>query len=186
MRNLNTTLSVFQTLKKVHVLVHCTSLLNKFIVWNGTYVFMFNSCPLWLCPWKRTASTQLGQGERSFKEVLFTQPHEQTWLATRHWIDHMEPIMLLDTDVGKRKLKGIPRLFQALSQFVHWIIWAGNPHFTWAGEIAKSFPRRTHCKLWVFFFGSELEGTAMQTQDILNLSSTTLLTSPNLYPSSTT
>ena len=28
---------------------------------------------------------QLGQGERSFK-VLFSRLHEQTWLATHHWL----------------------------------------------------------------------------------------------------
>ena len=29
---------------------------------------------------------QLGQGERSFKEVPFSQPRKQTWLATHHWL----------------------------------------------------------------------------------------------------
>ena len=29
---------------------------------------------------------QLGQGERSFKEVPLSRPHEQTWLATHHWL----------------------------------------------------------------------------------------------------
>ena len=29
---------------------------------------------------------QLGQGERSFKEVPFSRPCEQTWLATHYWL----------------------------------------------------------------------------------------------------
>ena len=29
---------------------------------------------------------QLGQGERFFKEVLFSQLHKQTWFAAHHWL----------------------------------------------------------------------------------------------------
>ena len=29
---------------------------------------------------------QLGQGETFFKEVLFSRPSEQIWLATHHWL----------------------------------------------------------------------------------------------------
>ena len=37
-------------------------------------------------------------------------------------------------------------------------------HPTWqVGEIPKSSPRRTHCKLWVFFFDTALEPTSPNT-----------------------
>ena len=46
------------------------------------HVCIFNGCPLWQFPLKGTASTWT----RSFKEVLFSQPCEQTWPVTHHWL----------------------------------------------------------------------------------------------------
>ena len=53
----------------------------------------------------------------------------------------------------------------------------GTPFTSQVGEITKSPPRRTHFKLWVNFFGSKLEGTAVQMQEIQLLPSTVSLTS---------
>ena len=65
-------------------------------------------------------------------------------LAVKFALGHCEP------------WRGIPRLFQALSQ----LILPGIEPTSQIGKITKSSPRRTHCKLWVCFFGWELEGTS--------------------------
>ena len=50
--------------------------------------------------------------------------------------------------------------------------------FYWQkGESIKSSPRWALCKLWVCFFGWELEGIGAVTQEILHLTSTTSTTS---------
>ena len=36
------------------------------------------------------------------------------------------------------------------------------------GEIPKSFPTSPYCKLWLCFFGWDLQSTSVQTQEILH------------------
>ena len=89
---------------------------------------------------------QLGQGERSFKETLFSRPCEQTWLATHHWLSCSQ-------------LYSIPGPFTIDPSGNQ----TGNPPLHEKGKITKSSTRRTHCKLWVCFFGLE---ALMQAQEI--------------------
>ena len=47
--------------------------------------FLSRECMMWLCPWNGMMH-QLGLGERSFKGVQVSQPHDQIWLATHRWL----------------------------------------------------------------------------------------------------
>ena len=70
----------------------------------------FNGCPLWLCPWKETAST-LGQGERSFKEVLLSR--------SQHSIGcHAANFALGHQGWAEKPWRGIPGPFQACLQLI--------------------------------------------------------------------
>ena len=104
---------------------------------------MFNLCLLclWLCPWKEVASTRT-RGE-VFKEVVFSRPWEPTWLATRHWLP------------GSQLCSRALRLFWETMKSYPGTnpdrclgIEPATPTLQ-VGEITKSSPRRTHCKLWL-------------------------------------
>ena len=96
---------------------------------------------------------QLGQGERSVKEVPFSRLHKQTWLATHHWLSCSQ--------LCSRALK---LLWETMKRFSRtnpgpFAIDPSRKQTSQVGEITKSSPRRTLCKLWVCFFCWELEGT---------------------------
>ena len=105
---------------------------------------------------------QLGQGEKSFKEVLFSQPSEQTWLMTHHWLScsQIYPRTLrLGWETMKRYPRTIPGPFSSTANLTSNV-----------GEITKFPPIRTHC-----FFVWELEGTGADTGNaVLHLLSTAI------------
>ena len=69
-----------------------------------------------------------------------------------------QPTLLQGTEV---KRSGA---FQALLQLILPGTELATPT-SQTGEITKYFPRKTHCKLWLGFFGWELEGTGADAGD---------------------
>ena len=59
---------------------------------------------------------QLGRGERSFKEVPFSQAHKQAWLE-HHWLS-CSNFALGHKGWAENPRRGIPGPFQALSQLI--------------------------------------------------------------------
>ena len=100
-----------------------------------------------LCPWKGMASTG-PRGEVSQRSTIVS--------TTRANLAQDAPLAL-------RTLKRDPTgPCHALSQLVLLGIEPVTPT-SQIGEITKSSPRRTHCELWVCFFGWEVEGTDADT-----------------------
>ena len=134
---------------------------NIFLSLRGRYICLFNGCPLQLCPWKGTAST--GPREEVFqRRVLLSQPHEQTRLTIPTDLTVMQPTLLQGWETMARFPRTIPDPF-AIGSPWNWT-GAPPPPISQAGEITKSSPRRTRCKLWVCFFDWELKGTVADAE----------------------
>ena len=102
---------------------------------------------------------QLGQGERFFKPVLFSRPHEQAWPTTLSCSEFCSGPFRMSRETKTC----IPRSFQAPLQGFLLENQANNGHL---GKITKFSPRRTHCKLWVCIFGWEVECTGNDAENI--------------------
>ena len=111
---------------------------------------------------------QLGQGERSLKEVLFSRPREQTWLATHHRLSCCQ--------LCSRAWRGIPGPIQALSQLVLPVMEPATPHFTSRGNhqiLSQNDPLQpSGLLLWLGAYKA-----LVQTQEILHLPNTASPTS---------
>ena len=60
-----------------------------------------------------------GQGKRSFREVVFSRPHEQTWLRTHRWLSCSQ-LWPRELRLGWKTLKrSAGTSLQALLQFIH-------------------------------------------------------------------
>ena len=106
--------------------------------------------------YKAREQNQLGLGERSFKGVLFSQPGKQIWLVTRHWLSCSQlcsRALKLGWEANDEVTEDNSR---PLCNGSFLGIEPATPILQ-VGEITKSSPRRTHCKLWAYFFGGELD-----------------------------
>ena len=119
---------------------------------TSTYVYMFTGNP------SETESNWTKVRGLSKKSYFPKYLNEQIWLATHHRLSCSQ-LWSRPLSLGWKTWRGIREPFQALSQLILLGIQRANPT-SQVGEITKYSPRRTHCKLWICFFGCELEGTS--------------------------
>ena len=105
---------------------------------------MLNGCPLWLCPWKGTAST--GTRGEVFQSLILPTSWVNQWLSYKQLCSRA-------LRLGWETMKRYPRANPGPIANVPFGNRTGNSPTLQVEETTKSSPRRTHCKLWVCFFG---------------------------------
>ena len=94
---------------------------------------MFNICPLWLCPWKGTASTG-PRGEVFQKSPIFPTERASKPGSWHTLGSHAPNFTLGHCGWAEKPYRGIPGPFQALSQLDLLGLKPATPHFTSRGN----------------------------------------------------